>query len=110
MTDKPPVRSAIILAAGRGSRLGGDEAGMSKALLDVGGETIIRYQVRRLRECGVDRLAVVTGFLAEAVRGHLAGEDIAWFHNEEFSTTNSCTRSCSRATTRSRGRSSSIRT
>lgn len=89
MPEKPPVRSAIILAAGRGSRLGGNEAGMSKALLDVGGETIIRYQMRRLRECGVDRLAVVTGFLSEAVREHLSGEGVTWFHNEDYATTNS---------------------
>lgn len=87
--ENPPVRSAIILAAGRGSRLGGEEAGMCKALLDVGGETILRYQVRRLRECGVVRLAVVTGFLAEAVREHLAGETITWFHNPDYATTNS---------------------
>lgn len=87
--NNTPIRHAIILAAGRGSRLGGEAEGASKALIDVGGETIIRFQIRQLRAAGIDDLTVVTGFKVDEVREHLAGEEIEFIHNPEYATTNS---------------------
>jgi CTP:molybdopterin cytidylyltransferase MocA len=49
--------SSIILAAGMSTRMG-----QPKALLDWGGEPLIAYQIRQLKEAGVDEIIVVLGF------------------------------------------------
>src|SRR6266705_2611220 len=58
---------AIILAAGKGSRL--DQSGETvKCLLKFGSLTLIELQCKYLRECGVNQISVVVGFEAERVR------------------------------------------
>ncbi|HMO53989.1 MAG TPA: nucleotidyltransferase family protein [Tepidiformaceae bacterium] len=54
--------SGIVLAAGLSSRMGS-----LKPLLDWGGEPLICYQVRQLREAGCDEVIVVLGFKADDV-------------------------------------------
>jgi molybdenum cofactor cytidylyltransferase len=53
---------AVILAAGRGARMGG-----AKALLTMGGETFLARSARLLRRPGVDRVTAVLGHDAERV-------------------------------------------
>ena len=55
------VRRAVLLAAGRGTRLGAITATYPKALVEVGGKPIIRYAIEGLRSAGVDELTIVTG-------------------------------------------------
>lgn len=64
------IRTAIILAAGRGSRLdpGGNVSDYSKPLMEVGGRTLLRRTVDACRDAGAKRIIVVTGFRAELVR------------------------------------------
>lgn len=83
------IENAIILAAGRGSRLGQGEAGSSKALIRLGEETIIDYQIRALETVGIMNIAVVTGFKAEEVRTHLEGHNAVTYHNDIYAETNS---------------------
>jgi len=54
---------AIILAAGRGARMGGP-----KALLALEGETFLARVARLLRRPGVDRVTAVVGHEADRVR------------------------------------------
>jgi len=49
---------ALILAAGRGTRMGNVEK--PKCLLDIGGTTIIDYQINCFKKSGIDRIFVVT--------------------------------------------------
>ncbi|MBB4659298.1 sugar phosphate nucleotidyltransferase [Parvularcula dongshanensis] len=63
---------AIILSAGRGSRLLPLTAARPKCLLDVGGVTVVRHQIGALARAGVDDITVITGFLP-----HLVEEDVA---------------------------------
>jgi NDP-sugar pyrophosphorylase family protein len=49
---------AIILAGGKGERLGEAAGGRPKALVEVGGRPIAAYQVEQLRAAGVDRVLV----------------------------------------------------
>ncbi len=58
---------AIILAAGRGARMGGP-----KALLALEGETFLAGVARRLRRPGVERVTAVIGHEAERVRREAA--------------------------------------
>jgi CTP:molybdopterin cytidylyltransferase MocA len=54
--------SGIVLAAGKSSRMGS-----LKPLLDWGGEPLVCYQVRQLRDAGCDEVIVVLGFKADDV-------------------------------------------
>jgi len=79
---------AIILAAGKGGRLYPETADKPKALLAMGGETILQLQVRALRGCGVNNITVVTGFKAERIR-EILGDSVNYAHNERHAETNS---------------------
>lgn len=55
--------SSIVLAAGMSNRMG-----QPKALLDWGGEPLINYEVRQLREGGCDEVVVVLGHQADQIQ------------------------------------------
>lgn len=57
----------VILAAGQGKRLLPMTADKPKSLLDIGGQTMIGWQVQELVKSGVEEIVVVTGFRAGAV-------------------------------------------
>ena len=63
---------AVVLAAGKSSRMG-----RTKALLPIGssGETFLTRIVGVLREAGIDRIVVVIGGDAAAVRASLPRDD-----------------------------------
>lgn len=52
----------IILAAGRGARLGPLTSGMPKALVQVAGNPLIAHATRFARQAGTSRLVVVGGY------------------------------------------------
>ena len=60
--------SSIVLAAGMSTRMG-----TPKALLDWGGEPLLRYQVKQLQEGGVDEVVVVLGYRADEIHRQLRG-------------------------------------
>ena len=53
---------AIILAAGRGSRMGPETEDKPKCLATLGGRTLIEWQVAALREAGVQTVIGVGGY------------------------------------------------
>lgn len=63
---------AIILAAGRGSRLLPLTESMPKCLLPVSGTTLLGYQLDTLQAAGISEAVVVTGFLPSLVEAELA--------------------------------------
>jgi len=77
---------AIILAAGKGTRLGLDE--IPKCLIEFDNITLIRYQIECLRELGVDEIFIVTGYNSEKIMNHLKNYQVNFIHNPEFDTTN----------------------
>lgn len=58
------VSRAVLLAAGRGSRLGALTANTAKPMLDVGGEPIIHRIIAGLAAGGIREVVVVTGYAA----------------------------------------------
>lgn len=60
--------SGILMAAGQSTRMG-----TPKALLDWGGESLVRYQIRQLQEAGADEVIVVVGFGSDEIHRDLRG-------------------------------------
>jgi choline kinase len=75
---------AIILAAGRGTRLGDYAKGMPKAMLDFAGKPLLATQLKVLRAAGVNDITVVTGFASKKI----AFDGVNYVHNPDFATTN----------------------
>jgi len=75
---------ALILAAGRGSRMGrlGDDR--PKCLVDLNGQPLIERQVAALRRGGVDEIGIVRGYRAEMI--DFPG--LSYFANERWAETN----------------------
>jgi len=62
---------AIILAAGKGTRMGGD---LPKVVHEVAGKPMVYWVVQACKQAGVSRCVVVVGYKGELVREALAGE------------------------------------
>jgi MurNAc alpha-1-phosphate uridylyltransferase len=65
-------KSAIVLAAGLGTRMRPYNGHIPKPLVAVGGKSLIDYGLDRLAEAGVERAVVNVHHLADAVEQHLA--------------------------------------
>jgi choline kinase len=85
---KTTVSRAIILAAGKGSRLNGTAGEAPKCLVQLGGMSLIERQIRVLRRAGIDDIAIVVGCQAERVR-RACGHDITYVENARYAQTNS---------------------
>jgi NDP-sugar pyrophosphorylase family protein len=57
----------MILAAGRGTRLGALGERQAKALIDIGGEPLLARQLRYLGDHGIERAIVNSSHLAEQI-------------------------------------------
>lgn len=75
---------AILLAAGRGSRLGALTAQEPKCHTMLLGKRLLDRQLEALREAGIRELAIVRGYRAERIQ--VAGA--AYFDNEQWEQTN----------------------
>ena len=62
---------AIILAAGRGERLGEAAGGRPKCLLRFGGKSLLQRHVEILNDLGTERIIIVTGYRHEQIEAAL---------------------------------------
>lgn len=60
---------AIILAAGRGSRMGGATNDRPKCLVEVGGRSLLSLQMSALRAAGIKDVAAVRGYRGDQLEG-----------------------------------------
>lgn len=75
---------AIILAAGRGSRMDTLTRDRPKCLVEVRGKPLLQWQLDALRVSGIDEIAIVTGYYREQV----ALPGLVEFHNPRWMETN----------------------
>jgi choline kinase len=73
----------LILAAGRGSRLGRFTVDRPKCLVDIDGRSLLDRQVAALRAAGADEVGVVTGWCAHAFERI----GLPTFHNPDWADT-----------------------
>ena len=59
------IRTAVILAAGSGTRLGALAGGGPKGFVEIGGMPIVERSIRSLLAHGIDRIIVGTGHASE---------------------------------------------
>jgi choline kinase len=85
-----PAATAVILAAGLGSRLRGTHDG-PKGLLHVGGRPLVQRSFAALRGAGVADVVLVTGYRAEDYHAFLAASapHVRTRHNPDFARTGS---------------------
>ena len=81
-------RKAVILAAGRGTRLGTLAEEMPKCLLPVGGKALLDHHLDSLAAAGIQDVTVVVGFEGDRVVAHAAGR-CRIVVNDRYETTNS---------------------
>lgn len=75
---------AVILAAGRGSRMGTLTEDAPKCLVPLAGRPLLEWQVAALRGAGIDEIAVVRGYKAHL----LEGRGVETFDNPRWAETN----------------------
>ncbi len=75
MTHDSQIRRAVILSAGKGSRLYPHTEDRPKCLLPLAGRTLLEWQLDALHAAGVDEVTVVTGFHHQLVDDVIAARD-----------------------------------
>ncbi|MEO9967200.1 MAG: phosphocholine cytidylyltransferase family protein [Reichenbachiella sp.] len=83
------IKSAVILAAGRGTRLGDRTKEMPKGFLEIGGETLIERSIRLLKENGIENIIVGVGHKGTAYEDIQEKYGLTIYYNDEYSTTES---------------------
>src|SRR5437764_14906506 len=62
------INKAVILAAGRGTRMRELTADLPKPMIEVRGKPVLQYIVEGLRAAGVGKFLIVVGYRAEGVQ------------------------------------------
>lgn len=90
--DPRAVHRAVILAAGRGSRLRPLTEDIPKCLVEIGGESLLERALRALASQGISNAVIVIGYKGEVVRDRIgacfAGLDICYVEAPDYATTN----------------------
>ncbi len=74
----------MILAAGRGERMGALTAQRPKPLIEVGGQSLIARHLSRLHDAGIDDVVINLSYLGSQIREAL-GEVSAWGQRLQYS-------------------------
>ncbi|MBR5456948.1 MAG: phosphocholine cytidylyltransferase family protein [Bacteroidaceae bacterium] len=84
------VRTAVIMAAGLGTRFGKMTETQPKGFIEVGGMSMIRRSVETLLACGIERIIIGTGYKKECYE-ELAGQypQIECVYSPRYAETNS---------------------
>jgi choline kinase len=80
------MKTAVILAAGMGTRLREAHADMPKGFLELGGKPIVETSIMRLEQAGISDIVIVTGYAAEYYHKLASRYDglVRVVHNPEY--------------------------
>ena len=81
---------ALILAAGRGTRISRYLSGRPKCTVDIGGGiTLIENTIRQLKGMEIHDIGIILGYNQGVIREVLKEQDIKFYYNPFFDVTNS---------------------
>ena len=81
---------ALLLAAGRGTRISRYLNGNPKCMVELGkGQKLIEYTVELLKNKRISEIAIVTGYRHQVIENLLFGSDVRFFYNPFYDITNS---------------------
>lgn len=80
---------ALIMAAGRGTRISRYIEGKPKCMVDIGGVKLIEYTVQELLERNINHIGIVLGYRLEELERVLSKYPIAFYYNYFYEVTNS---------------------
>lgn len=75
MSKPMAVRKAIILAAGRGTRMGSLTEDAPKPMLEIHGKPLLEHILERLTEAGIQKTLLIVGYRREMIMEHFAALD-----------------------------------
>ncbi|MBZ0238418.1 MAG: phosphocholine cytidylyltransferase family protein [Deltaproteobacteria bacterium] len=89
----PNVKRAIVIAAGRGKRLGTHTEELPKCLVQVGARPILGWQLAALGAVGVDEVVIIRGYRGDVLEAGAralapAHMKLAFVDNREWETNN----------------------
>jgi len=92
VTTGTEITTAVVLAAGSGSRLLPHTEFCPKCLVPVGGRTLLGRTMDNLAAAGITELVIVAGYCEESLRafaaGRAGGPRVTFVRNEVFASTN----------------------
>ena len=80
---------ALLLAAGKGTRISRYLSGNPKCTVDIGGERLICYTLDLLKRKGITETALVLGYKADVIRETVKGHEVSFYYNPFYDVTNS---------------------
>lgn len=91
MNKTAKTLSAVILAAGMGSRLRDIVGEKPKGLLQIDGKELISYSIERLLTFGIKDISIVVGYMEDQYREFLSAEFpfVRFIQNKDFEITGS---------------------
>ncbi|MEN6372898.1 MAG: nucleotidyltransferase family protein [Armatimonadota bacterium] len=89
---------AVILAAGKGSRMKSLTLSTPKHMLSVAGKPMLEHVITRLKDAGIGRFVIVTGYLGHIIEDYFSdgsklGVNISYVHQPEPNGTGSAVHS-----------------
>ena len=84
------IKTAVIMAAGLGTRFGQMTKKMPKGFIPFKGEPMVVHSIKTLIDCGINRIIIGTGYKKEAYEALIeAYPQIECVHSPRFAETNS---------------------
>jgi choline kinase len=80
------MKKAIIVAAGRGKRLGNETDEIPKCMVKVAGRSILHWQLRALEAAGITDVVIVRGYRGDLISS--PGHQLRFVENPEWATNN----------------------
>lgn len=78
------IMKAIILAAGRGSRMKDKTDVFPKCLTQLWGKSLLQWQIKALKAAGIEEIGIITGYHAKKI----TEPGLVYFHNDNWENTN----------------------
>jgi len=79
---------AIILAAGKGERMGAKTENKPKCMIKYKGKAIINYILEKFYSCGIDDINIVNGYKNDILEKHLKNNNVNFITNHNYNNTN----------------------